>query len=418
MQGSEGGEIAVIGAGIVGVATALTLKLEGWPVTLYDPRDPGSGTSFGNAGSISAAGVVPVAVPGLWKRVPGMLLDPMSPLSIRWRHLPRLTPWLVRFLRAGGAENAKRIAGELAPLAHIAVDSHRELLRQTGGMEIVKPVGWLKIYRDGTDYAATAFERELSDMAGIRYEALGADELRQLEPGLSREFTRALFYPDTAFASTPFALTRTYLEAFLARGGRLVREEVRGFEMGPRGPSQLVTDQGRHMCKRVVLAAGAFSGPLARQLGAPVPLDTERGYHLNFQWDGQTPTLQRPTLVSGPQFVLCPMSDGLRLTGGVELGGLEAPPDFRRIRRLAAVARQVLPGLTGEIDREWMGYRPSLPDSKPVIGRSERHPNVWFGFGHGHLGLTYSAATGRLIADGMAGRAESVPLAPFRAERF
>ena len=274
------------------------------------------------------------------------------------------------------------------------------------------------MYRDGTDYAATAFERELSDMAGIRYEALGADELRQLEPGLSREFTRALFYPDTALASTPFALTRTYLEAFLARGGRLVREEVRGFEMGPRGPSQMVTDQGRHMCKRVVLAAGAFSGPLARQLGAPVPLDTERGYHLNFQWDGQTPTLQRPTLVSGPQFVLCPMSDGLRLTGGVELGGLEAPPDFRRIRRLAAVARQVLPGLTGEIDREWMGYRPSLPDSKPVIGRSERHPNVWFGFGHGHLGLTYSAATGRLIADGMAGRAESVPLVPFRAERF
>lgn len=418
MSSKPEGEVAVIGAGVVGIATALTLQLEGHRVTLFDPREPGSLTSFGNAGGIVSNGIVPTAAPGLWRQVPAMLADPMGPLMVRWRYLPRLAPWLLRFLAAGSRANATRTAREMAPLCARSVDAHRSLLDAAGPQDIVKPVGWLKIYRDDAALADTAFDRELLDRYGLRYEVLDAGALQELEPGLTREYTRAIFYPDSAFASTPFSLTQHYLRAFFERGGLLVREQARGFEMASTGPGLLVTDRGRYSLDQVVIAAGAWSRPLARELGSRVPLDTERGYHVSLAWDGARPPLGRPVVVGGPQFTLCPMADGLRLTGGVELAGLDAPPDFRRIRRLVPLAQRALPGLSGEIQREWMGYRPSLPDCKPIIGRSPRFPNTWFAFGHGHLGLTLSAITGRLIADAMAGRPESVPLAPFRVDRF
>jgi len=410
--------VAVIGGGIVGVATALTLRLDGHRVTLFEPREPGSATSFGNAGGIVSNGFGPTSSPGLWKRVPGMLLDPDSPLKMRWRHFPRALPWLTAFLLSGTAERATGIAGELAMLTTGSVEAHQALLRAARSPDIVRPVGWLKIYRDEAALAGTAFDRGLLDRFGLRYEVLGEDELRQLEPGLSRDYGRAILYPDSAFVSTPFALTQAYLGAFLERGGVLVREEARWFEMGPRGPARLVTDRGMHEIDQVVIAAGAWSGRLTARLGQPVPLDTERGYHVNLAWDGESPMLGRPTVVGGPQFVLCPMADGLRLTGGVEFAGIEAAPDFRRIRRMVALAQKVLPGLSGEVTREWMGWRPSLPDSKPVIGRSTKHANLWYAFGHGHLGLTLAGVTGRMIADAMAGRPPAISLAPFRPDRF
>ena len=411
-------DVTVIGAGVVGVATALTLQLDGHRVTLVDPREPGSVTSFGNAGGIVTSGITPVATPGLWKRVPSMLLDPMSPLALRWRYLPKLMPWLARFLAAGTRANASRIAAEMAPLTTRAFAAHQKLARESGGGGLLKPVGWLEIHRDEAALAEAAFELEMMDAAGIGYEVLDANQLHQLEPGLSRDYACAVFHPDSGFVSTPFALTQSYLRAFVANGGRLLQEEARRFEMGADGPTRLVTDRGMHDIDQVVIAAGAWSKRLAADLAAPVPLETERGYHLNLAWNGSRPILRRPTVVADLGFVLCPMADGLRLTAGVELAGLDAPPDFSRIRRLLPLARAVLPGLSGEVEREWMGYRPSLPDSKPVIGRSQRFANAWFAFGHGHMGLTLSAVTGRLIADAMAGRPERVPLAPFRAERF
>jgi len=420
MAGKTGAphDVAVIGGGVVGIATALTLVLDGHRVMLFDPREPGSSTSFGNAGGIVSNGFSPNSGPGLWKKIPAMLTDPDSPLVVRWRHLPRALPWLSAFLLSGTAARATEIAREMASLTRGSVEAHRELLKAAASPDIVKPVGWLKIYRDDAALAGTAFDRGLLDRFGLRYEVLGEDELRQLEPGLSRDYTRAVFYPDSAFVSTPFALSQGYLTAFMARGGRLVREEARRFEMGPAGPTRLVTDRGMHDLDQVVIAAGAWSGRLTAGLGQPVPLDTERGYHVSLPWDGAHPSLGRPTVVGGPQFVLCPMADGLRVTGGVEFAGIEAAPDFRRIHRMVALARKVLPGLPEEIDREWMGYRPSLPDSKPVIGRSTHHRNVWFAFGHGHLGLTLSAVTGRMIADAIAARPAAIPLAPFRPDRF
>ncbi|MDT8345040.1 MAG: FAD-dependent oxidoreductase [Thermohalobaculum sp.] len=409
--------IVVVGAGIVGLATALSLQAEGHAVTLIDPREPGTATSFGNAGAIVTGGVVPTATPGLWRRVPKMLLDPMSPLKIRWTYLPQLVPWLVRFLAAGRAAHAERISGELATLTRPCLEAHHRLARMAGAMDILKPVGWLKVYRDRAAFDGTAYDRGLMDRAGVAYEVLDADELRQLEPGLSRDFTIGLFQPGASFVSTPYALSQAYLRAFLVRGGQHLREAVTGFAFEGDRVAGVVTAQGMHPTDGVVVATGAWTRGLARQLGHRVPLDAERGYHLNLAW-GDGPVLNRPTVIGGPQFVLCPMADGVRLTAGVELAGLEAAPDFRRIRALLPLAQQALPGLSGEITREWMGHRPSTPDSKPVIGASPRHRDVWFAFGHGHMGLSLSAISGALIADLVAGRTPSVPLAPFAIDRF
>lgn len=410
-------DVTIVGAGIVGLATALSLQAEGHRTTILDPRAPGTATSFGNAGAIVPGGVVPTATPGLWRRVPRMLLDPMSPLKIRWRHLPRAAPWLVAFLNAGREANALRISGELATLTGGCLEAHQRLARMAGATDLLKPVGWLKVYRDRVAFEGTAFDRRLMDIAGIRYDVLDADALGQLEPGLSRVFTIGLFQPGASQVDTPGALSRAYLRAFLERGGTFLQEEVRRFEFGGDKLRAVVTDLAIRPVDVLVVAAGAWSGRIARQLGAKIPLDTERGYHLNLaSTDG--PVLNRPTVIGGPQFVLSPMQDGIRLTAGVELAGLDAPPDFRRIRALVPLARRALPGLSGEVTREWMGHRPSTPDSKPVIGPSPGLRDVYFAFGHGHMGLGLSAVTGRLIADLVGGRRPSVPLAPFLPSRF
>jgi D-amino-acid dehydrogenase len=346
-----------------------------------------------------------------------MLLDPMSPLKIRWGYLPRLTPWLIRFLAAGRASRAQAISDELATLTRHSLAAHHRLARMANAMDLLKPVGWLKVYRDSQAFAGTAYDRGLMERAGVQYDVLDADQLRQLEPGLSRDFTIGLFQPGASFVSTPHDLSKAYFRAFLARGGGFVQEEVRGFTFEGGHPRAIVTDRATHAVEVLVIATGAWSRRLARQLGSRVSLDTERGYHLNFAW-GDGPVLNRPTMIGGPQFVLCPMADGIRLTAGVELAGLDAPPDFRRIKLLIQLAQAALPGLSGEITREWMGFRPSTPDSKPVIGRSPHHRDVYFAFGHGHMGLSLSAITGELIAKLVGGRETTVPLAPFAVDRF
>ena len=409
--------VTIVGAGIVGLATALSLQSEGHAVTLIDKREPGMATSFGNAGAIVSGGVVPTATPGLWQRVPKMLIDPMSPLKIRWRHLPRLAPWLIRFLAAGRTSRALAISDEIASLTRHCLAAHHRLARMAGAEDLLRPVGWLKVYRDSRAFAGTAYDRGLMDRAGVAYEVLDADELRQLEPGLSRDFTIGLFQPGASFVSTPFDLSRAYLRSFLARGGRLVQQEVRGFAFEDGQPRIAVTDSGTHSVEVLVIATGAWSRRLALQLGSRVSLDTERGYHLNLAW-GDRPVLNRPTVIGGPQFVLCPMADGIRLTAGVELAGLDAAPDFRRIKALIPLAQAALPGLSGEITREWMGFRPSTPDSKPIIGRSPRYRDVYFAFGHGHMGLSLSAITGQLIAEVVGGRETTAALAPFAVDRF
>lgn len=406
--------VTVIGAGIVGISAALYLQRDGHRVTVIDPREPGTGASFGNAGGLVFTSCAQLAMPGLLRKVPGMLSDPLGPVTLRWRYLPRIAPWLVRLALASRPARAEAISRALTALNGRAAEPWRDLARQSGADSLLREVGWLKVYETDEALAATAFERELMTRRGRRFELLNADELRQLEPGLAPIFRHGFFQPDAAFCADPAAATARLAADFLARGGEIVRDEVTGFALSGR-PRRVVTLDGGHETEAIVLAAGARSRGLARQLGAKVRLDTERGYHLMLP--AADPGLRRPVVNGEEHFVLCPMETGVRLTSQVEFAGLDAPPDYRRIRALLPRAKRMLPGLVAEERSAWLGLRPSLPDSLPVIGPSARHDDVVFAFGHGHLGLTQGPVTGRIVADLLAGRDPGLDLAPYRPGR-
>lgn len=409
--------VVVIGAGIVGVATGLHLQRDGHQVTLIDPVPPGHGTSFGNAGSIAIGSVYPTGSPGNWKQVPRMLVDPASPLNIQLSHLPRMAPWLMRFLAASTPSRVEDISKHLWALSKDAMTAHKTLIDLSDAHDIVRPLGWLKVYSSQASFDKTADERAVKTRRGVTIEILNAEELRQLEPALSPRFTHGAFEPDNGFVSQPVKLTEAYFNRFRDLGGTWVAEKVRRFKLGPHGVQNVVTDLAMHACDAVVVCAGARSHEIAAMLGRSVPLDTERGYHLNLNVTAG-PELRRPTVIGDHGFVLAPMQDGLRLTTGAEFAGVDAPPDFRRVYRMLPYAKQALPGLEAEVTREWLGFRPSTPDSVPVIGASPDQANVFYNFGHGHIGLTLSARTGELIAQLVSGQALDVDLEPYRVDRF
>lgn len=398
------------------MSCALYLRRDGHDVTLVDPRAPGTATSFGNAGAIVTGAVVPNSTPALRRDIPRMLFDRDSSVRVRWSYLPRAAPWLLRFLLAGRHSRVQAIADALQPLVSRAYEAHRELGTLSGAEDLLRQVGWLKVYETEAAFAATQYDRDIMAARGVRSDVLGADEIRQLEPSLARRYVKGLFQPDTGFVTLPHRLVQAHAAHFQQLGGSIVQERVRGVQPMD-GVVRLDCELGFRTFDAAVIAAGAWSKELARQVGDRVPLDTERGYHLNIE-PGDAGELRRPVMFPERGFVLAPMLDGIRLTSGVELAGLHAAPDFSRILRLLPVAREALPGLSDRITRQWLGYRPSTPDSLPVIGRSQHSRAVFYAFGHQHLGLTLGPITGRAIAAAVAGRQPEFDLSPYRAERF
>lgn len=409
--------VAVIGAGIVGMSAALYLQRDGHQVTVIDPHEPGIATSFGSSGGIITSAVRPTSTPDLLKQLPAMLLNPKSAVRIRWRYLPRLLPWLVRFLLAGRPRAVETSAAGLAAILARANDAHRELTALAGVRDVVRPVGWVRVYESEAGFARSAFDRALMTRHGIKFDVLDADGLRQIEPHLAPGFVKGLFHAESGFACDPLGLIGGYARYFAKAGGRLLRQSVRAIEplngRGARVRAEGVIGE----FDSVIVCAGAWSRQFASAIGDRVSLDTERGYHLTID-PGSAGNLNRPVVFPERQFVLAPMPDGVRLTSGVELAGLTAAPDFGRIEALLPVARRALPGLSDRVSRRWMGYRPSTPDSLPVIGRSPRCRAIVYAFGHGHLGLTLGPITGRLVASLVAGRRPEIDLAPYRPDRF
>ncbi|MBM3485689.1 MAG: FAD-dependent oxidoreductase [Alphaproteobacteria bacterium] len=409
-------DVTVIGAGTVGVCTALWLQRDGHRVTLVDRCGPGEATSFGNAGLIQTGAVVPIATPGVLRQVPRMLTDPKGPLVIRWQYLPRLAPWLLRFIAAARPDRVEEISIALAALLGEAKDGYRPLIEAAAAEDLVRPLGELYVYRRESSYLAHAPYHALRRRRGINVVDLGPDELRQVEPALGPGFHRGVLLPDSLGTANPYRLTSQLARHFVANGGAIRRETVTDIEVGPDGPRALVTESGRSPVDHLVVAAGAWSKPLARRLGHPVPLETERGYHMMLPDPGVS---LRVALLSGDhRFAITPMVDGVRLAGTAELASLDAAPNYARAEMLVPMAQAIVPALNTAGGVRWMGHRPSVPDSLPVIGRSSLHARVFFAFGHGHLGLTLAGITGRLVADALAGRTPRVDLAPFRIERF
>jgi D-amino-acid dehydrogenase len=408
--------VTVVGAGVVGVACAINLMRDGHRVTLVERDAPGEGASLGNAGIMAPCAIVPVMTPGIVWKVPQMLLDPMGPLSLRWSYVPRMIPWLLRYLRNSTAERVEFISDALASLLGGSVEEHQRLARETGAEEWLCPAPYLYVYENEAAFAKDAFAWNIRRRHGTKLEVLKDDAVREMEPSLDSAYRFAVVLEDHGFIRDPMRLVKALAEHFERAGGTLLHRDVKDVDFGPDGPTRLVTDGGDLELDVLVVAAGAWSGKLAARLGSPVPLETERGYHVVLTDPGVTP--RYPIMSTKGKFVATPMEPGLRLAGLVEFGGLDAPPDYARARTLLRHARQLFPAVVTDDYTEWMGHRPVLPDSLPVIGRSPHFETVFYAFGHQHVGVTGGPKTGRVIADLVNGRHPNIDLSPFRVDRF
>lgn len=408
--------VCVIGAGIVGVNCALAAVKEGFKVTLIDRIPPGEACSHGNAGILAAWSFVPVFGPEVLGNVPKYLLDPKGPLTIRWSRLPHILPWMMRMLGFASAAHQRRAADAMHHLTMGCAEAYADLAAEAGAPELVTRDRVLQVYDKEADFHKS--EQDLAFRAGygVKYEALDSAALRDLEPALSHDFKWAHGLLNGGTTTNPGRLTKVLAEAFVKRGGTLVEDEVRGLERRADGGFTIATSAGTLEADRIVLAAGAFSHKIAAMLGEKIPLGTERGYHAILADPGVQ--VRHHVGWKSRAFYASPMETGLRLAGTVELAGLDAAPDFKRAKIMADLVPRMLPGVKTEISQEWMGFRPTLPDSMPVLGPSAVAPGLFHAFGHQHVGLTCGPATGRIIARLLKGETPNVDLTPFRPDRF
>lgn len=413
-------KVVVIGGGALGVTSASWLLRDGHDVTIMDPDPIAEGSSFGNAGCLNPSSVVPMSLPGNVPKIAGWLLDPLGPLSIRWRYLPHITPWLIRFLNAGTSTKVPQQANALRDLLHDSVSLTMELARRAGAEALIRRQGHLVVYRSEAAFEADGLGWQLRRDNGIHFTMLRQDELWQLEPSLSRDYPIGLYFPDNGHTTNPNRLITTLADAFQRDGGRIMRARATGLAFSDTELRGVHYGEGIIAADAAVIAAGAYSKPLAQQLGDVVPLDSERGYHMMLRHPEATPRL--PIMDAEGKFVATPMETGLRLAGTVEFAGLHAAPDWRRADKLLMLGQRLFPSLLSSYSEDrltrWMGRRPSMPDSLPVIGLSTRSPRVAYAFGHGHVGLAASARTGLLVSELLAGRTPSISVAPFSPRRF
>jgi len=409
-------KITIIGAGIVGVATASYLRRDGHDVTIVDMRPPGEYCSFGNAGILSPGSCVPLATPGIHWKVPGYLADPVGPLMIRWGYLPKAAPWLLRFLAASRAERVEEIADALRPLIRQTFDAYAPLVKDAGISDLIRQTGYVVAYEKRASYAGDGISWKLRRDRGVIVEELDEAALKKHVPQLSGHYEVGLYLPEQGFVANPERLTKGLAAQFQRDGGVVLQREVRDIDVGPEGPRALITNEGRLPVETLVICAGSHSNEFTSRLGDRVPLEAERGYHVTYS-DPRF-TLPMPVFMPEHKFFVTPMEMGLRIAGQTEFAGIHAEPNYARADILAKHMQHVFPGISEADATKWMGRRPSMPDSLPVIGRSTRFANAWYAFGHGHIGLCSGAPTGRVVADLIAGRKPSVDVTPYSPGRF
>jgi D-amino-acid dehydrogenase len=404
--------IAVVGAGIVGTSTALALRKRGADVTLIDRDEPGRGCSFGNSGAISPGSVAPLAMPGVLASVPGMLLDDESPLYLPLRYLPRALPWLLQFVASARPARVAESAARLAAIHAGAIDAHEAMTRELGVPELFLRRGHLHLYPDEQALAKDAGGWRMRAQYGFKVDKLDRGGIEALERNVSERYRIGMYLADHATILNPFRYVQAMARAFAAAGGRIVRAEVQGLRR--EGAQWEVRGLPQQRFDEVVVAAGAWSRPLLAPLGVHLALESQRGYHLQFE--GGRDVVSRTVVLADRKVFVTPMEEGLRVGGTVEIGGLAAPPDPRRAAVLERIARENFRGLDQLDTRTWMGHRPCMPDSVPVVGPAPGHAGLWLATGHGHLGLTDSLNTAQRIAQAMlgasAGAASSAKLAP------
>ncbi len=409
-------DVVIVGAGIVGLAAAFKLQQAGRAVLLVDRAGMAEETSRGNAGGLAFSDVLPMATSGVLRKLPRWLSDPLGPLTIPPAYVLQITPWLLRFWRAGWPDRVKASIAAQGALMRLAATEMASLVQAAGISAMIHADGVLELYESEAELAASAPGWAARKAEGIGFEHVRGAELAALQPGLSPRFVAGTFIPAWQTVSDPYDFAVAIGNAVQARGGTLRIADVRAVTPVAGGVEVQLADGERVSAAKAVIACGAWSKALAAALGDDVPLETERGY--NTTLPPGSFDLRRQLTFGGHGFVVTPLTSGIRIGGAVELGGLKLPPNFARADAMLRKAKAFLPDLRTDGGKQWMGFRPSLPDSLPVIGVSRRSPDVIYAFGHGHLGLTQSAASGRLVADLVTGATPPIDLAPFAAQRF
>ncbi len=411
----HGGSVVVVGAGIIGATCALTLQLRGHRVTMVDRAQPGMGCSFGNGGAISPDFCVPMSMPGMLGRVPRWLTDPLGPLSLDWRHVPRALPWLLRWVEAGRPARVTQISAAMRALHAPALELYQRLLGP-GYPDLIEKTGQLYVWRNPASSPSEEIARHLRLSHGVAVKTLDTQDIYQLDPDLAPGFVRGLYFPDNAHTVDPLGLVESIVALFVQAGGTVARDQLRAFELRAGRAVRAICANGVLEADGFVLAAGLASAPLAGALGDRVPMQAERGYHVMLP----DPRV-RPKVKVGNRdqmFGLTPMRHGVRISGTVAITSAQAPADMRRAHTLLKNAKRMYPALNDAGATFWMGDRPSTPDSLPVIGRARRASNLVYAFGHGHSGLTGAPMTGRLVAALVAAQEPAIDVAPFRSDRF
>jgi D-amino-acid dehydrogenase len=415
-RAGAGEPVVIIGAGIVGVSAAIWLQREGRQVVLVDRAGPGEGTSYGNGGVLASCSIVPVTVPGLVRKAPSMLLDRNQPLFLKWSYLPKLAPWLVRYLRHCAPDEAKRIASALLPIVGDSLADHQVLAAGTGAEKWIVPSDYVFVYRDRAHFEQDRFGWSLRRAHGFVWEELEGPAFKDYEPAFSERLGFGARVPGHGIIADPGRYVKDLAADAERNGARIVKAEVEDF----------VRDDGKIVgvraggatlpCSAAIVATGAWSKPLAKRLGLKVPLESERGYHIDLYGPSLMP--RSPAMIAAGKFVATPMEGRLRLAGILEFGGLRAPPSRPPLELLLRQIRAAMPGLTWQDAKEWMGHRPAITDSLPLIGEVPGLRGAYLGFGHHHIGLTGGPKTGRLLAQLICGRRPNIDLAPYAPSRF
>ena len=413
--GQKVADVAILGAGIVGVSCALQIAERGLSVVAIDREPPCEGASSGNAGVISPWSCVPQSVPGLWRHMPKWLLDAEGPVFVRWRHAPSFLPWALRFLAAGRGDRVDAVGDAMMALSLRSPSHYRDLLAGTPALELVRDSNYIFAYGRARQADLDEFGWRMRLRRDVPLDVVGAGELRELEPDISPSYEAAVVVREQGRALDPLAIGRALAEKARALGVRFVRDGAGAVEPDAEGWA-VSCGGGRYRARKLVLAAGVWSASLLRPFGIRLPLEAERGYHLLCPNPGVS--INNSVMDVERKCVASQMSAGVRIAGTAEFAGIEAAPDHRRAFVFRKALKRLFPAINTDSAEPWMGRRPSFPDSLPCIGPVAGLDGLFAAFGHSHYGLSQAPTTGRIIADCVAGRKPDIDLTPYRTERF
>ena len=406
--------VGIVGAGIQGVCIGYQLIKKGIPVTLFDKNEPGSMSSYGNAGHFSPYAVIQLNRPDILRDIPKMLFSSYGPLALKWNYIPKMIPWILRYLKHSNKKSMLHTTKYMHQILDLSLDAYEELFKEIDITNLVDRKGIIYIWTN-KNLKSRNLEIKVREELGIKQTLLKKQEILDLEPNLNPVFDGGVFYDYAYHARDPKGILNKIFDLFLKKGGKFIKAEVKKIKQINDNQTEIFTEEKNYKYEKTVLASGAFSKKLTDQLGENIPLDTERGYHVHFE--GQENLLKRPVIFLDRGFGMTPMNQGLRAVGTVELGGLNNPISKKRIDYIVKCAKELLPQLNDFKD-EWLGFRPTLPDFLPVIGPSLKNNNIIYAFGHHHLGWTLGAITGKIVSKIVAEEKTNLDLSPYSSKRF